>query len=237
LLRNHRGLTLVVVALLVLSCAPLKPAKDNVVNYENEYKEFLNADCCVNMKELVVDRFKEFSIDFKLNNNKKKLNIPGGNSFYKAFELLAGESVSYYKLLSYVLYDEASSKKAAVLPMVAILNADFSVSRLSSVYGLFHRKANLFSGRESYNLHIKIDLNKNPNEKYLLVFAADKFSTQDKQEKDKKTSWDVKLPFDNGIMLYEGHKGYPVQRLPIGHLSIEYLPNSISQPFDRSLTF
>ncbi|MDH3595270.1 MAG: MalM family protein, partial [Rhodospirillales bacterium] len=179
-------------------------------------------------------------VAFSMEENVEKVSLPTGPSLYKAIKLPDEKVTYYFKLRSLVLEDEQTKQKAAVLPVVAVLNDDFSLSRLSTLQNLSYDHWTVWHPYDHFNIYIKVDRQANPTERYVLIFTPAALLDKEMSYSRSPSTWNLTVPSGGALTTYpvqsRGIK-FDLRALPTGSLTIEHITNPLNKPYDYVIRF
>lgn len=141
-------------------------------SYRHAEALFRTAPCCA-VPENMIRSPLQAEWDFLLSESGSLLMSSVGKGYYKAVELPEDRKTYYFQIDSFAT-GEGTDKQMAV-PIVLVLNDDFSVSRASHPDMLDYRAPSRFwRVRESYQLFVRVDRASRPRERYVVLTTAEK---------------------------------------------------------------
>ena len=142
---------------------------------EESFEIFDDAKCCDTLENLQYDKLKcgakiKFNLGEKL--TKLKFKNKKGISLYKAIDITSDVEVHDFAISSYLFKDKATNERLGVIPIVAVLNEDFSVSRVSTSTLPFLNKK---GGKDFVEVIVTVDSRLRPKERYIVIFTDESF--------------------------------------------------------------
>ncbi len=236
-----KWLNFALLAMAMAGCTRAPVLDTDTKSFADRLATYQSADCCVALQNMTVEPLQESSlVEFSMEENVEKIGLQTGSSFYKAIRLPDEKIKHYFILRSVVFEDEQTKQRAAVLPVVAILNDDFSLSRLSSLQALSYSPWNIWDPYDHFYIYIRVDREANPAERYVLIFTPAALLEKELNYSRSSSSWNLSIPTDAGLTTYpiQGRDiNFDLLALPSGSLSIEHITNPLSKPYDYAVRF
>lgn len=201
---------------------------------------FQAAKCCLSLAEIAPSPL-EAERWLPSTDEQPLLASPAGKGFYTSFVLPDDDKTYYFRVESFVSRtDEASAQ--VVVPLVLILNKDFSVSRASSPSTLSYLpEKRIYGERESLYLFAKIDRKATPKEKYIVVTTFERLLGQELNLAAISGGDVMLIPIGKTVAASRTpitRQGVTLRSLPVGEVRLRYLPSMWEQPAsDRSIRF
>lgn len=233
---SFRAHLIFIFLLFISGCETAPELNDSLNSPTDSFDLFSSAPCCETLETINIDTIaKSATVNFSLSENSKKLKTGNNVSFYKAYEILNEGKVLDYNLKSFIKKDKITKERFALMPIVAILNEDFTVSRTSSLPYLRYNNWTVWGQQEHFNLFIRVNKNERPKEKYLIVLTPESllgkgYVHQSSGGGDSITA----IPTGDGtIFVPSGGSPREVFNLtptPTGILSLEHITNPLNKP-------
>lgn len=167
---------------------------------------------------------------FKLESNDDNYDLPLKANKYKLFEIFGNDQVPlYYKLYSYIDINESTHDLTVALPVVAIINKNYSLSRISLPNNFSISQTPIWGNRESLYLYIKLDPKINTDEKYILLLISDEIVNESKLRIFAKHMF--------GGVTINTTEGNAINASPDGEFVLQQVSGFLSKPFDRAIKF
>lgn len=166
-----------VVSLACTSCAAPPTVPINAVSVGISMNTFQNTPCCIPLHSITADPIKGISEpqDVWFGTNKQRINTPLGASYYYAIRLPDQLETFHFGVESFA-YSAEGTRQIAV-PIVQVLNEDFTISRWSTIEMLEYWRAHpqgLWGERERLSLFVRVDRKTNPRERYVLITTPER---------------------------------------------------------------
>ncbi len=226
---------------LLVSCA----APQNISIPKESFKErlsmFNSYPCCLdlNLNSFDIERFETGQVkEFLLNEIPTKYKSTVGRSPLFITEAVE-QDVSYYILRSYIEKDVVTSEKFAVVPIILVLNDDYSISRQSKFEHLRHMSWTVWGQKEHFDIYLKIDKSKNPREKYIVVVTPEKTLGQKLLYSSQPNGSTMVIPSGNGLMAMSVGGAATIEYFssPYGALQLKHITNKLEIPYDWAIEF
>lgn len=226
---------------LLAACATT-PSTDGKMRItpEEAAARFQAAKCCLSLAQIAPSPL-EAERWLPSTDGQPLLASPAGKGFYAAFVLPDDDKTYHFRVESFV--SRAGDTAAqVVVPLVLILNADFSISRASSQSMLSYLPENRFySERESLYLFARVDRKLKPSEKYIVVTTFERLLGQELTFTAISGGDIMVIPLGKTVATSQSpiaQRGVALRSLPIGEVRLRYLASKWDQPaYERSIKF
>lgn len=233
----------IVVPLACTSCAAPPTVPINAVSVSVLMDTFRDVPCCIPLQSISADPIKGISEsqDVWLGTNKQRIDTPSGTSYYYAIRLPDQFETFHFGVESFAY--SAQGTRQIALPIVQVLNEDFTISRRSTVEMLEYWRAHpqgLWGERERLSLFVRVDRKTNPKERYVLITTQE--STHGRLVSFTKTTGGGMSVIPLGATT--AFVRNPVQQIrqelvssPEGEIRILNRSSTMTKPFDRYIFF
>lgn len=228
-----------IVFLLISGCETAPKIDTAIVEPNDSFDLFASADCCESIENINIEPIaKSATVNFSLSENPKKLKTGDNRSFYRAFEISEEGRVLDYNLRTFITKNKQTKERFALMPIVAVLNEDLTISRTSSLRYLSYNQWTVWGQQEHFNLYIRINKNERPKEKYILVITPESLLGKGYVYQSGGSGGSViAIPTGDGTIFVPSggspSEVFTVSPTPTGILSLEHITNPLNKPLGR----
>ena len=233
-------------ALLVLllgACQSPKAVKEAAGSVDVVLSNLQSVPCCIALDQISASPAGTVGteIDAWLGSTKQRLRTPLGTGYYVAVKVPDAAQQYHFEVQSFS--SPATGGAVIPVPIVLVLNNDFTISRRSTVDMLKYWRAHplgLWGERERLSVFVRVDRVANPAEQYVVVTTPEETHGTPVAFSNEVGGGISVVPLGSATAIYAS----PSQRFrarlmssPEGEVRITNRSSLMSKPFDHLLRF
>jgi hypothetical protein len=231
------------ISLINTACQSPQIVKGEARTVEAAKASLLNVDCCRVLSQIssLPSGGVGAEHDILLSASKERLRSPVGTGYYAAIQV--PDALEQYHFEVQTFSSPTSNGRAIPIPIVLVLNDDFSLSRYSTVSMAAYRRAHplgLWGERERLVIFVRVDRLRNPKERYIVITTPENTYGNSVSFSSEIGGGVSVVPLGSTIAVYSSSAekiGATLISSPEGELRITNRSSLISKPFDRFVLF